>query len=86
MMLFCKPDETIVRRLVIPLARVLDVIAFSKSIVINYDNGELMEVEGNMVKKIESVKIKFDSTDEVDRIIKQFYKACNNDVGAFYFG
>lgn len=73
-------------RVVIPLSRVFDIWSSECAININYDGGELVEVEGTYQKKLETVRIKFDSSDDVDKAMRQFYKACNDGKNAFFFG
>lgn len=92
MLLFVKPfgnENSLIRvnKLVIPLNRIFDISGFGSSIIINYDSGEYIEVDSGIYqKKVESVRIVFNSEDAVDKILRQFYKACNNGSGAFYFG
>lgn len=73
-------------KIIIPLDRVYSIITVDCKIVINYDGGDLINVEGQITKKIETIRMLFDSTDEVDKNIRNFYKACSNNAGAFYFG
>ena len=86
MMLFCKPSNMVSNRVIIPLNRVYDIYCLDVSLSINYDSGELVEVEGTFQKKLESVRITFESADELDKIVRQFYKALNSGSNAFYFG
>ena len=83
MMLFVKVGSN---QVVIPLARVFDIWSQGNNLMINYDDGELIEIEGTYQKKIESVKVTFDSDDEVNKTLRQFYKACNTGAGAFFIG
>lgn len=84
MLIFCKTEKG---RVVIPLNRVYDIRALSSSIIINYDCGDLVWLDGDKYeKKIESAYIEMENADEVDKLIRQFYKACNAGSNAFYFG
>lgn len=76
-------------RIIIPLNRVYEIKASGKTITIDYDGGEItyLDNEGSAVApKVETIKINFESEDELDKIMRQFYKACNNKAGAFFFG
>ena len=84
MLLFTKPNNMAASRVIIPLSRVFDIYATDCSININYDSGEMVEVAGKFEKKIETVRVTFDSADEVDKIFRQFYKAVNANSRAFY--
>lgn len=87
MLLFVFPSNMYVQKLIIPSSRVYDIAASDCSIIINYDSGELVEVsQGKFEKKIESVKVTYDSFDEVDKVTRQFYKAVSNRAAAFFFG
>lgn len=85
MMIFAK-DTYRKEKIIIPLSRMFEIMSSGCSVVINYDSGEVIETEHGYIKKIETIKITLDSPDDVDKIIRQFYKACNNNAGAFYFG
>lgn len=82
-MLFVKVGS---HQIVIPLARVFDIWSAGNDLIINYDSGELIEVEGTYQKKVESVKVTFNSDDDVNKTLRQFYKACNTGSGAFFIG
>lgn len=86
MLLFLQPADLAVDKLVVPLERVYDIWASSCTVVFNYDSGEIVEVEGTYQKKLGSVRVVFDSLDEVDKVMRQFYKAVNAGSKAFYFG
>ncbi len=86
MLLFTKPNNMAASRVIIPLSRVFDIYATDCAININYDSGEFVEVAGKFEKKIETVRVTFDSADAVDKICRQFYKALNANNRAFYFG
>lgn len=86
MLLFIKSADTFASKIVVPLARVYDIWASDCSVNINYDGGEVVEVEGTFQKKIESVHVTFDKPDDVDKIMRQFYKAVNAGSKAFYIG
>ena len=76
-------------RIIIPLNRVYEIKASGKTIAIDYDGGEItyLDNEGSAVApKVETIKINFENEDELDKIMRQFYKACNNNAGAFFFG
>lgn len=83
MLLFANSSNV---KCVIPLSRVYDISAVSCTVVINYDCGDIVEVEGTFQKKLESVRVVFDSADDVDKIMRQFFKACRAKENAFYFG
>ena len=87
MLLFCKPNDIPVNQVIIPLERVYNIIHSSCRININYDSGELMEVAENTYQpKIDTASIVYDDTDSAEKTLRQFYKACNNNAGAFFFG
>ena len=87
MLLFCKVKEISDGQIIIPLNRVFDIISTGCRININYDSGELMEVRENVYQnKIDTASIIYDSPDEVDKTIRQFYKSVNNNSNCFYFG
>lgn len=83
MLLFVKVYS---RQIVIPLNRVFDIWSEGNALLINYDSGELIEIEGTYQKKVESVKVTFETDDDVNKALRQFYKACNAGAGAFFFG
>lgn len=83
MLLFVKVYS---RQNVIPLNRVFDIWSAGNTLSINYDSGELIEIEGTYQKKVESVKVTFETDDDVNKALRQFYKACNAGAGAFFFG
>lgn len=84
MLLFCSTSNG---RVVVPLNRVYNIVASSCTIIINYDCGDLVWLDGDRYeKKVESVSVTLDSPDEVDKVFRQFYKACNSGSNAFYFG
>lgn len=86
MFLFLQPADLAVSKLVIPTERIYEINAGSCSIIVNYDSGEVIEVDGTYQKKLNSVRVVFDSPDEVEKIMRQFYKALNSNANAFYFG
>lgn len=84
MLLFVTTSEG---QIIIPLARVYNIVLSSCSVVINYDCGDIVWLDGDKYeKKIETVRSVYDSPDEANKVIRQFYKACNNNAGAFFFG
>lgn len=83
MLLFVKIGS---RQIIIPLAHVFDIWSFNDELNINYDSGELIEVEGTYQKKIENIQIHFETDDELNKVLRQFYKACNAGAGAFFIG
>lgn len=85
MLLFVKTTGAGNERVVIPLNRVYDIVTSSCSVFINYECGDIVSVEGTFQKKIETVRVVFDSSDEVNKIMRQFFKACRDNVSAFYF-
>jgi len=87
MMLFCKAKDIIGGQIVIPLSRVINIIVVGCRININYDGGELMEVRENVYQpKIETASVVYGDSDEADKTLRQFYKSCSNNAGAFFFG
>lgn len=86
MLLFLKPEKMYASKIVIPIERIFDIWAAGCAVNVNYNNGELVEIEGNYVPKVETVHIVFDDSDEVDKVMRQFYKAVNSNSKAFYFG
>lgn len=73
-------------QVIIPTERIYNICAVGCRVSVNYDSGELLEVGSMYQKKIETVSVVFDSDDLVNKILRQFYKACNNNAGAFFFG
>lgn len=87
MLLFVKPSGCIpVSQIIIPLERVYNIVSVGRKININYDSGEVVYIENSYEKKIDTVSIDFVDDDEVNKILRQFYKAVNNQSNAFYFG
>lgn len=87
MMLFCKSREIVGGQIIIPSNRIYNIIASGCRININYDSGELMEVRENVYQaKIDTASILYNDPDEVDKTIRQFYKAVSNNSNCFYFG
>lgn len=87
MLLFCKPNNIPVIQIIISTSRIFDIVAAGCRININYDSGEVTEVSENTYqKKIETISIIYDSADDVEKAIRQFYKAVNNHSAAFFFG
>lgn len=87
MLLFCRSSESPVSRVVIPVNRVYDILTLGNTIIVHYENGDIVWLDGDRYeKKLETVSIKYEDSDEVDKVIRQFYKACNAGNNAFYFG
>lgn len=87
MLLFCRSKDLQGGQIIVPLNRVYNIITSDCRININYDSGEMLEVrEGIYHKKIDTVSIIYDSADEVDKTVRQFYKSVNNNSNCFYFG
>lgn len=86
MLLFIDNSDSVMSQVIIPISRLYDIWSLGCRININYDSGELLEIEGTYQKKIETVSVVLDNEDAVNKLLRQFYKACNNKAGAFYFG
>lgn len=87
MLLFCKPITNSPDNIIIPLDRVYNIISNGCRVIIDYDAGECLEVyEGNYQNKITELVIYYDSEDEVNKAIRQFYRAVNSNANAFFFG
>ena len=86
MLLFVKNSDVNIGQIIIPSFRLYDIWAVGCRININYDSGELIEVEGTYQKKVETASVVLDNEDAVNKLLRQFYKACNNKAGAFFFG
>lgn len=86
MVLFICPSNMYVQKLMIPFSRVYEIVCSDCSVIVNYESGEMVEVNGKFEKKIESAKVTFDSVDDVDKISRQFYKAVANRASAFFIG
>ncbi len=71
---------------VLPSSRLIDIVFVENAIKINYDGGDLLDVEGTFYRKVETERIILESADEVNKIKRQFYKACASNQNAFYFG
>lgn len=88
MILFCKSsDITGTYQLLIPMNRVYDIKAEGSKIYINYDGGVLIEMDdSNYQPRIETIKVEFEDSSEVEDKLREFYTALNNGKQAFYFG
>ena len=87
MVLFVCPSNEYIQKVMVPMNRVFNIVATDCSIIINYDAGELIWLDGDKYeKKIETLKVTFDSPDEVDKLTRQFYKAVANRSEAFFIG
>ena len=73
------------RKVILPLERIYDIWEIKNKLMINYDSGELVYVEGNYQKKIETLYVNYSSEEEVTKDLRKFYKACIANAGAFYF-
>jgi len=70
---------------VIPSSRLIKILFLDNQILIHYDAGELIDIEGTMYPRLEVKTLKFESADEVNKIKRQFYKACASSQNVFYF-
>lgn len=89
MILFCKPSgNTGTYQLLIPMNRVYDVRAVGSKIFINYDGGVLIKMDDDSTyqPRIETIKIEFEDSSEVEDRLREFYTSLNNGKQAFYFG
>lgn len=87
MLLFCKPNTNSINNIIVPLARVYNIISNGCRVIIDYNGGDCIEVEnGNYQNKITEVVIYYDSEDEVNKAIRQFFRAVNSNANAFFFG
>lgn len=73
-------------KVILPLDRIYNIWEVRNKLVINYDSGDLVYVEGTYQKKIESVYVVYEDEKAVVNELRKFYKACINGSGAFYFG
>lgn len=71
---------------VIPISRLIKITFVGKEVSIDYDGGELLEVDGSMYPRIDTIKMNCENEDEANKIKRQFYKACAANQNVFYFG
>ena len=71
---------------VIPISRLIKITFVAKEVSIDYDGGELLEVDGSMYPRIDTIKMNCENEDEANKIKRQFYKACAANQNVFYFG
>ena len=85
-MLLFTGDET--GRVIIPLSRVYDIESKGRKVTITYESGEIeyMIVDAPPMPKRGIVTLKFDTEDDVDKVMRQFFTACKDCRNAFYFG
>ena len=87
MLLFCKPSTTSAENVIIPLGRVFEIVTNSCRVIIRYNGGEFLETEqGTFPNRVSELVIMYDSPDEVNKAIRQFYKAINSNSSVFLFG
>ena len=86
LVLFVKVAVSSQQMAIIPFERVYDILISGCTININYDGGELLETADSYQKKVSTVRYICDSDDAANKIARQFYKALNKNLKAFYFG
>lgn len=72
--------------MVIPERRLISIDFVESSIKIIYDCGEFVSVEGMYVPRVGTFKLVLSDEEEVNKIKRQFYKACKEGSQVFYFG
>lgn len=83
MMVFFGED----RKIAISNSRIYQVVQYKTTIEIFYDSGEISFLENEtVVPKIDSVKISFEEEELAIDNFRAYYKACEMNRGAFYFG
>lgn len=71
----------------IPYGRIYEISQHGNIISISYDGGEMTWLdEEKFVKKISVDNIFFDNENFANNQMRGFYKACENNKGAFFFG
>lgn len=76
-----------IQKYCIPESRIYDINSIDNVVNISYFDGTREpEPEGVWVEKVAVLKVHYDSPDDAANAIKNFYKACFNKYGAFYFG
>jgi len=71
----------------IPYNRVYSISQSGTKIYISYDGGELTWLdEEKFVPKINVETVNFDSEALANQQMRSFYRACENNKGAFFFG
>lgn len=74
-------------KVVIASERIYDITARNNTVYINYESGDIVYLDdGSYQKQIATVILHYETSDEVDKIMRQFYKAANSGFYAFYFG
>lgn len=71
---------------VISERRLINVVFLENVIKVNYDGGEMLEVAGQMYPRIETLRLVLENAEEVNKVKRQFYKACKEGLNVFYFG
>jgi len=86
MLLFTSNEDN--GRVIIPLSRIYEIESQGRRIRIAYESGEIdvSIVDCPPFPKLGCVVLTFDTEDEVDKVMRQFYKACRDGARAFYFG
>ena len=71
----------------IPYSRVIEISQHGNIITITYDGKEYGWLdEEKFVPKVNSEDVKFDTDELANMQMRSFYKACENNKGAFFFG
>lgn len=71
----------------IPFSRVIEISQRGNTITIAYDGKELTWLdEEKFVPKINIEDIKFDTDNLANMQMRSFYKACDSNKAAFFFG
>lgn len=71
---------------VISERRLISINFIGNEIAVNYDSGGVLDVEGGMCSRFETINLTLENEEEVQRIKRQFYKACKDGMNVFYFG
>lgn len=86
MILFCKSKHISDYQILIPMNRVYNIRCTGSKIFINYDDGDLIEVDNsNYQPRVGTLRIEFENSSEAENKLREFYVALNNCKQAFYF-
>lgn len=77
--------NSVVSKVAINIEKIFEIYVSGSAIHIAYNSGEMIEIEGKYVSKLETVSVKYSDTEKAEKDFLCFYKACFNNRGCFYF-
>lgn len=66
-------------KIIVPLSRIYDIFVANNKLVFNYENALQDDAAGNLI-------VKYKNENEVDQVLREFYKAVDSSKKVFYFG